>query len=89
MRGIYCNFFEKQKHSRFNPARAGNIDTHPKFQLHVQVQPRPCGEYDYDVIRYQDSEGSTPPVRGIFLNFDNSSVEIRFNPARAGNIIAL
>ena len=45
MRGIYCNFFETQKHSRFNPAYAGNIHNFFILASCLQVQPRVCGEY--------------------------------------------
>ena len=54
-----------------------------------QVQPRVCGEY-IDIIVYSETIiGSTPRMRGISLFGHYKGVDIRFNPAYAGNITAL
>ena len=50
------------------------------------VQPRPCGEYTYGGVSMALTEGSTPPVRGIFRCGRRGNQDGRFNPARAGNI---
>ena len=87
MRGIYCNFFETQKHSRFNPAYAGNIDKQQSFQVRFQVQPRVCGEYVRILCGLNEAIGSTPRMRGILKITLSWICACRFNPAYAGNIL--
>ena len=86
VRGIFCASPSNLIDDRFNPARAGNINN-PYYEcLLYKVQPRPCGEYQQFPPNVATTVGSTPPVRGIFGDWNVEEVQHRFNPARAGNI---
>ena len=86
VRGI-CTILDSASNSiRFNPARAGNIEHGRRESEQLQVQPRPCGEYNSVASLYVIFTGSTPPVRGIYFANDLFVSINRFNPARAGNI---
>ena len=86
VRGILTIDYKINQTFRFNPARAGNIGRFFQGARFLEVQPRPCGEYYNSRKSFFPYQGSTPPVRGIFMFFIMSLIAIRFNPARAGNI---
>ena len=52
----------------------------------VQVQPRVCGEYTLLHCQQFFLAGSTPRMRGIFMQIREKRFAWRFNPAYAGNI---
>ena len=67
MRGIYPATKEEQNRYRFNPAYAGNI-INPFYPMgNTQVQPRVCGEYLFPIPSPDFVLGSTPRMRGIYL----------------------
>ena len=87
MRGIFDWCLEEMHYTRFNPAYAGNIIIIIIGIIHCQVQPRVCGEYAPNSSTVVLPRGSTPRMRGISDYDINKMMDIRFNPAYAGNII--
>ena len=71
---------------RFIPARAGNIGTVRSGRSPRPVHPRPCGEHSSSIATELPVDGSSPPVRGTFLYQLLCWADVRFIPARAGNI---
>ena len=88
MRGILLCLNLVSRYIRFNPAYAGNIVLLVLHSFLFQVQPRVCGEYKPTSISSLYDTGSTPRMRGIFINHKQLNHSIRFNPAYAGNISA-
>ena len=86
MRGISEKHTTGEESSGFNPAYAGNIAKCQIHQVTSQVQPRVCGEYTGKMAQLTEAEGSTPRMRGIWLESRIGSTSFRFNPAYAGNI---
>ena len=89
MRGIFDWCLEEMHYTRFNPAYAGNIIIIIIGIIHCQVQPRVCGEYAPNSSTVVLPRGSTPRMRGISDYDINKMMDIRFNPAYAGNIIII
>ena len=87
MRGILIYFRLKTDFLRFNPAYAGNIHITPASNAQRKVQPRVCGEYRTTYPGKQSAAGSTPRMRGILSPSMFASLQVRFNPAYAGNIL--
>jgi len=89
VRGTLLVSFLKVKHSRFIPARAGNIGVDVDFPEDNTVHPRACGEHfgcgDVPAVMY----GSSPRVRGTSRPVLLCLFVQRFIPARAGNIQAV
>ena len=86
VRGISGFIHSANLCSRFTPACAGNINAIIFFPSAHQVHPRLCGEYQENRTPCVCSEGSPPPVRGIFPNRNTRIPLNRFTPACAGNI---
>ena len=86
MRGISCSCVCCSVNSRFNPAYAGNIILLIVQVRCFQVQPRVCGEYSKAQPKNERRTGSTPRMRGIFMQIREKRFAWRFNPAYAGNI---
>ena len=86
MRGISPICYAPIFGCRFNPAYAGNILSLKESKTEVQVQPRVCGEYTLLHCQQFFLAGSTPRMRGIFMQTREKRFAWRFNPAYAGNI---
>ena len=89
MRGIFFRYSFRVTVHGFNPAYAGNIISSKVTNTSIQVQPRVCGEYVAIFSQLDLNTGSTPRMRGISCSCVCCSVNSRFNPAYAGNIILL
>ena len=87
MRGVYLNLYQITSQIRFNPAYAGSIAPRQRSSQHAQVQPRVCGEYILPYSFLGNATGSTPRMRGVFINNKQLHHSIRFNPAYAGSIL--
>ena len=66
MRGIFNVSETLYLSIRFNPAYAGNINSHCALRYKSKVQPRVCGEYEIVDYKGVIEPGSTPRMRGIF-----------------------
>ena len=86
MREIYCLVGINSCCVRFNFAHAGNIVFLTESEVFKQVYPRVCGEYAPSCTVFVIVLGSTPRMRGIFRRIGCRCIDIRFNPAYAGNI---
>ena len=72
--------------SRFIPAPAGNIPASlGRFALPA-VHPRACGEHCSQSNSRCTYTGSSPRLRGTYLNQDSVHPQKRFIPAPAGNM---
>ena len=72
--------------ARFIPAHAGNIRRAARRRCGPTVHPRTCGEHVVAVPLMFISGGSSPHMRGTFLQLIADLVDQRFIPAHAGNI---
>ena len=86
MREIYCLVGINSCCVRFNFAHAGNIVFLTESEVFKQVYPRVCGEYAPSCTVFVIVLGSTPRMRGIFRRIGCRCIDIRFNPAYAGNM---
>ena len=73
---------------RFIPARAGNICRAGRASGRRAVHPRAGGEHPSRTTRRSARTGSSPRGRGTFVGPVALRVDVRFIPARAGNIRA-
>ena len=71
---------------RFIPARAGNVKSSCLFFHYSPVHPRSCGERFQSWFSGSGNDGSSPLVRGTWLNALGPECGRRFIPARAGNV---
>ena len=85
MRGIRNRRAGNAENCRFIPADAGN--TRPKIDMQniTPVHPRGCGEYWLVPLMGLSTNGSSPRMRGIRMEFFHSTNCFRFIPADAGN----
>ena len=86
MRGVFAGSLYHLIDVRFNPAYAGSISFALGLLQFCKVQPRVCGEYPVVVLSVLFCLGSTPRMRGVYLNLYQITSQIRFNPAYAGSI---
>ncbi len=73
---------------RFIPAPAGNIYNRRLSELAQSVHPRACGEHTIRVSTVLALAGSSPRLRGTSGQRAHRSLQLRFIPAPAGNIVA-
>ena len=70
---------------RFIPARAGNTTRARGASSRHTVHPRTRGEHHFRDFMRTTFLGSSPHARGTRVIGDDSDLELRFIPARAGN----
>ena len=87
VRGTLPQLREMFPFRRFIPARAGNINNHATHPRPATVHPRSCGEHTFSLAVLASQYGSSPLVRGTWLNARARPSERRFIPARAGNMV--
>ncbi len=86
VRGTCRRFRALVGHSRFIPARAGNIPDASPPSPGWPVHPRTCGEHLTAAETKRIERGSSPHVRGTLPDVCRVQFRMRFIPARAGNI---
>ncbi len=72
--------------SRFIPARAGNVGRWTQDVIRTTVHPRARGERFGPSTHGAVPAGSSPRARGTSLAVADADAELRFIPARAGNV---
>ncbi len=72
--------------TRFIPTSAGNIRHTPNLIIQRAVHPHECGEHSFFNDTVEASSGSSPRVRGTYLNQKATHFRSRFIPTSAGNI---
>ena len=87
VRGTFIPGHQGVYQERFIPARAGNIPTESQGVFFVTVHPRTCGEHISLKRPIPLHTGSSPHVRGTWVQQGEGLGELRFIPARAGNIV--
>ena len=70
---------------RITPAHAGNSVTDPNDYIVRRDHPRPCGEQNSIVHRFNGNPGSPPPMRGTGELHFYLRVFAGITPAHAGN----
>ena len=70
---------------RFIPAPAGNTLQYRRTLAHTSVHPRACGEHRHSKSLVQETDGSSPRLRGTHLDRVSDQSYYRFIPAPAGN----
>ena len=85
MRGIPHGGHGWHPHVRFIPAHAGNSAASAVVKRRVEVHPRACGEFKSLLDRCIHGDGSSPRMRGIPLDYEQTRAVWRFIPAHAGN----
>ena len=83
---FHASRYVAQSH-RFIPARAGNMQLKSDVNGRLTVHPRTCGEHRSRVTSSSVVIGSSPHVRGTSSIAFALSAQVRFIPARAGNIV--
>ena len=86
VRGTYLRPHRRIPRRRFIPACAGNILVDEFIKLMYSVHPRVCGEHRRLTASVCWSTGSSPRVRGTYVNTVGRDKRKRFIPACAGNI---
>ena len=86
MRGTFNPVNSAKAFSRFIPARAGNVADGKMGNKRGTVHPRSCGERAESVGMGIDGAGSSPLVRGTCAILTLQLSQMRFIPARAGNV---
>ena len=51
--------------ARYSPAHAGNLRVFLHSFIGVEIQPRTCGESEYDIQLHAVNSDTTPHMRGI------------------------
>ena len=87
MRGTSVAALLNDCEKRFIPACAGNITGVATMNFMMAVHPRVCGEHDPFCSCTVAIPGSSPRVRGTYLQAESVSPAQRFIPACAGNIL--
>ena len=87
MRGVLNHSIIVFCSGRFNPAYAGSMEYLLMATCLKQVQPRVCGEYVNRTTRNIGKLGSTPRMRGVYMQSESTINPNRFNPAYAGSIL--
>ena len=85
MRGIRFRGPRTAAPARFIPAHAGNSAPGAFPHLREQVHPRACGEFGGLGDAVEESDGSSPRMRGIPASESMRHAYSRFIPAHAGN----
>ena len=85
LRGTHQADHGRGQCARFIPASAGNTKLGQIEISFFTVHPRVCGEHHSGRLRWHDSVGSSPRLRGTRLGPLNRWVRWRFIPASAGN----
>ena len=85
MRGILSKPPESIDRFRYNPAHAGNSPCVKWLVERLSIQPRTCGEFIWFYDTIFDEIDTTPHMRGILYHDRKEVIQIRYNPAHAGN----
>ena len=86
VRGTYHHSHRGRRRGRFIPAGAGNMADLPASGISLMVHPRRCGEHVKHTASIYEVVGSSPQVRGTFVETPMVFAKTRFIPAGAGNI---
>ncbi len=86
MRGTYRLSAHLAFGLRFIPAHAGNISREWSIYPGAAVHPRACGEHHVAVGFGYPAAGSSPRMRGTWIDLRQGVRRVRFIPAHAGNM---
>ncbi len=87
MRGTLRRIFFSDQLQRFIPAYAGNILPTLIVRFFKTVHPRICGEHQVLNGKLRKGIGSSPHMRGTYIDVKKITDRTRFIPAYAGNIM--
>ena len=69
---------------RYNPAYAGTTWAQQYRGVHIEIQPRVCGDYNCNVDDCSHHVDTTPRMRGLRYKLLSRQVTNGYNPAYAG-----
>ena len=85
LRGTHGAVLVVQVEVRFIPGSAGNAISRSSDSVAISVYPRLCGERSLPPLRYVQTSGLSPALRGTPQNAPQLVPPLRFIPGSAGN----